>query len=616
MCSANSSLFFYSLSSLTLPQLLYLFAFASLFLFLFLFFHFLFLFFSFYFSFIYIVYDFVMKQLRYTGMLEATRIRREGYPWRMPFDEFFTRYRFLAYRFGDKKGKASAATCGEVIATALKRFPKSGSDATTGWLMGKTLVFMKYWLADHLLSLVSLITASAIPLQNACRAFLARRRVLPLLERSRALARDAEAFLQDLQGKGRRINGLLEQLADEDQRRSRAVAANPQEEPPSAPRPVKRKKEAEFADTKAMAKDAAKGRKDVNKWWTKYERHKAMHCDSKGVVYPWFHGLIDRNESENLLHDTPEGTFIVRVSERFNGYVVSFSFRGRARHYKIVPSANGGYEVQGSFVDFGTIEELVEYYQTMPLDVDDNDKLVDALVCTHDLGLGIEDDIDDENHDTAVSGRPQPVKTNVRPRLGTTGSTRSLVKMRDSDLGNQIPRSEYVRDGTDPAWLRGTLTRELAEAELRARGKHDGIFLVREKMVSSSRLVFVLSMCYQGRFRHHLLERRRVGEWTIDNGESGSTGTLNDLVESFHKDINPHLGCVLIDELPKPKVNEPPPIPTSRRPMSLDPSPAPPVIDPSWIGCDWEVEDVLDLLHKLNMSAYARTRGTEMRRGE
>jgi hypothetical protein len=36
------------------------------------------------------------------------------------------------------------------------------------------------------------------------------------------------------------------------------------------------KKETEFADQKALAKDAARTRRDVNKWWIKYERHKGQ----------------------------------------------------------------------------------------------------------------------------------------------------------------------------------------------------------------------------------------------------------------------------------------------------------------------------------------------------
>ena len=35
---------------------------------------------------------FVLKQLKYTGLLETTRIRREGYPSRLLFEEFLNRY--------------------------------------------------------------------------------------------------------------------------------------------------------------------------------------------------------------------------------------------------------------------------------------------------------------------------------------------------------------------------------------------------------------------------------------------------------------------------------------------------------------------------------------------
>lgn len=45
--------------------------------------------------------EFMMKQLRYTGMLEAVRVRREGYAYRPYFSDFFNSYRGIAYRYTD-----------------------------------------------------------------------------------------------------------------------------------------------------------------------------------------------------------------------------------------------------------------------------------------------------------------------------------------------------------------------------------------------------------------------------------------------------------------------------------------------------------------------------------
>jgi len=39
---------------------------------------------------------------RYTGMLEAVRVRREGFAYRPFFSDFFNCYRALAYYFTDK----------------------------------------------------------------------------------------------------------------------------------------------------------------------------------------------------------------------------------------------------------------------------------------------------------------------------------------------------------------------------------------------------------------------------------------------------------------------------------------------------------------------------------
>ena len=40
----------------------------------------------------------VLEQLRYTGMLETIRIRKNGYPVRMKFHHFIERYRCLLTR--------------------------------------------------------------------------------------------------------------------------------------------------------------------------------------------------------------------------------------------------------------------------------------------------------------------------------------------------------------------------------------------------------------------------------------------------------------------------------------------------------------------------------------
>lgn len=38
----------------------------------------------------------VTEQLRYGGVLEAVRVARSGFPFRLPHDEFYTKYRVLA----------------------------------------------------------------------------------------------------------------------------------------------------------------------------------------------------------------------------------------------------------------------------------------------------------------------------------------------------------------------------------------------------------------------------------------------------------------------------------------------------------------------------------------
>jgi myosin-3 len=76
--------------------------------------------------------DKVLVQLKYTGMLETTRIRREGYAARAPFYEFIQRFRGLAFAFGSMI-EPTAENCSKILDGA----------GVTGWIMGKTKVFLR-----------------------------------------------------------------------------------------------------------------------------------------------------------------------------------------------------------------------------------------------------------------------------------------------------------------------------------------------------------------------------------------------------------------------------------------------------------------------------------------
>jgi myosin-3 len=67
--------------------------------------------------------DFVRTQLRYTGVLEATRIRQEGFSWRPTFSEFVQRYKILAFDTSKLSLVKETASSAERIVNAVKLTP-------------------------------------------------------------------------------------------------------------------------------------------------------------------------------------------------------------------------------------------------------------------------------------------------------------------------------------------------------------------------------------------------------------------------------------------------------------------------------------------------------------
>ncbi|XP_061169935.1 myosin-IIIb-like isoform X3 [Saccostrea echinata] len=106
--------------------------------------------------------DKVTVQLRYTGVLETTRIRREGYSHRIPFAEFLKRYSMLAFRW-DERVDYTRDCC----FTLLDRLNMSL------YQLGKTKVFLKYYHVEQLARMYEERNKKITCIQAAIRRYLA-----------------------------------------------------------------------------------------------------------------------------------------------------------------------------------------------------------------------------------------------------------------------------------------------------------------------------------------------------------------------------------------------------------------------------------------------------------
>ncbi|RXN11833.1 SH2 domain-containing 4A-like isoform X1 [Labeo rohita] len=83
-------------------------------------------------------------------------------------------------------------------------------------------------------------------------------------------------------------------------------------------------------------------------------------------IAPWFHGIISREQAEELLKEGEPGYFLVRVSERIFGYVLSYRSSEGIKHLLIDASENC-YMLLGDQIRFSSLSELVEYHEVEPL---------------------------------------------------------------------------------------------------------------------------------------------------------------------------------------------------------------------------------------------------------
>ncbi|XP_050079971.1 myosin-IIIb-like isoform X2 [Anopheles maculipalpis] len=105
----------------------------------------------------------VLKQLRYTGVLETIRIRQHGFSHRFTFADFLRKYCFLAYSF-DERVVSNRESC-RLLLVRLKM---------DGWALGKSKVFLKYYHVEYLSKLYEEHVRKIILVQACVRRWLAK----------------------------------------------------------------------------------------------------------------------------------------------------------------------------------------------------------------------------------------------------------------------------------------------------------------------------------------------------------------------------------------------------------------------------------------------------------
>ncbi|EMP37022.1 Myosin-IIIa [Chelonia mydas] len=114
----------------------------------------------------------VLVQLRYTGILETAKIRRQGYSHRILFANFIKRYYLICYKTNDDP-PVSPETCAAILEKAR----------LDNWVLGKTKVFLKYYHVEQLNLMRKETVDRIVLIQAYIRGWLGSKRYKKLKEK-------------------------------------------------------------------------------------------------------------------------------------------------------------------------------------------------------------------------------------------------------------------------------------------------------------------------------------------------------------------------------------------------------------------------------------------------
>lgn len=124
--------------------------------------------------------ELLRQQIRAMALVDTAVAGKKGYPYRIPFQEFLRRYKFLAFDFNESV-ELTRDNC-RLLLVRLKM---------DGWIIGKTKVFLKYYNIEYLSQVYENQVKKIVKVQAMMRAFLAKRLIGMKIQKQLAKNRQA-----------------------------------------------------------------------------------------------------------------------------------------------------------------------------------------------------------------------------------------------------------------------------------------------------------------------------------------------------------------------------------------------------------------------------------------
>uniref|UniRef100_A0A8C5LYE7 SH2 domain containing 4A n=1 Tax=Leptobrachium leishanense TaxID=445787 RepID=A0A8C5LYE7_9ANUR len=109
-------------------------------------------------------------------------------------------------------------------------------------------------------------------------------------------------------------------------------------------------------------------RENIIRWYKEEQLPLRAGWDKSGTcIAAWFHGIISRPESQDLLKCHGVGSFLLRVSEKIKGYVLTYRSEDGCSHF-LIDASGTSYSFLGvDQLQHATLADLVEYHKTEPI---------------------------------------------------------------------------------------------------------------------------------------------------------------------------------------------------------------------------------------------------------